>query len=232
MDGLLLELISSRKHYRRFVEWQKQLQNLQILASGTFLTLEETQNRIVLSGNICPDETFYSVRAEGIVSKDDGSKLKGLSINQLCIGVAADKKNSVILLEGTGKPSQKKALEAFQSHIEHGARLIHDDGNPHRRLADKLSLKSTAYSSRHLKGLPDNENPMNPVNRVHAILKNFLNSHSGFKSEDIQGYPNLFSFVTNPPTELLGKVERVVGLGFQNPKLLRYIGFYSANTEL
>jgi transposase-like protein len=196
-----------------------------------FLTIEETQNKIVLSGNIWLEETFYSVRGEDIVRKDDGSKLKGLSINQICIGVATDKKNSVILLEGTGKPSQKKTLEAFQGHIEHGAHLIHDDDNSHKRLVDKLSLKSTVYSSKYLKGLPDNENPMNPVNRVHAILKNFLNSHSGFKREDIQGYLNLFSFVTNPPPELLKKVEHVIDLGFQNPKLLRYRDFYEANTE-
>jgi hypothetical protein len=93
-------------------------------------------------------------------------------------------------------------------------------------------LQSEVHLSKSLKGLPDNENPMNPVNRVHAILKNFLNSHSGFKREDMQGYLNLFAFVTNQPTELLEKVERVINLGFQNPRLLRYREFYTANTNV
>ncbi|GHU71616.1 hypothetical protein AGMMS49992_05960 [Clostridia bacterium] len=88
------------------------------------------------------------------------------------------------------------------------------------------------YPSKTLKGLPDNENPMNSVNRVHAILKNFLNSHGGFKREDIQGYLNLFAFVSNHPTELLEKVELVINLGFQNPRLLRYRYFYGSTTNV
>ena len=43
-----------------------------------------------------------------------------------------------------------------------------------------LSLKSVAYASSDLKRLTDKNNPMNPVNRTHAILKKFLNSHSNF----------------------------------------------------
>jgi len=197
-----------------------------------FMTLEGVQENVVLSGKIWLDETFYSVRAEDIVRKADGAKLSGLSINQLCIGVATNKKQSVLVLEGAGKPSQKKTLEAFEKHIEPGSILIHDDDNSHRRLVKKLSLESEVYPSKSLKGLPDNENPLNPVNRVHAILKNFLNSHSGFKRNDMQNYLNLFAFVTNPPNELLEKVDLVINLGFQNPKLLRYRDFYAVKSDV
>jgi hypothetical protein len=48
----------------------------------------------------------------------------------------------------------------------------------------------------------------------------------------MQGYLNLFAFISNPPTELLEKVELVINLGFQNPKLLRYREFYGRNTCL
>lgn len=197
-----------------------------------FLTIERVQEEVILSGSVWLDETFYSVRSEDIVRKDNGNKLKGLSINQLCIGVATDKKNSVLFLEGAGKPSQKKTFEAFGKHIKQGALLIHDGDNSHNRLIKKLSLQSEVHLSKSLKGLPNNENPMNPVNRVHAILKNFLSSHSGFKREDMQGYLNLFAFVTNQPTELLEKVERVINLGFQNPRLLRYREFYATNADV
>jgi hypothetical protein len=194
------------------------------------LTLEGVQDDIVLSGKVWLDETFYSVRAEDIVRKENGDLLRGLSVNKICIGVATDKENTVLLVEGTGKPSQSKTMEAFRKHIKCGSHLIHDDDNSHRRLVKELSLGSTVYPSKTLKGLPDNENPMNPVNRVHAILKNFLNSHSGFKREDMQNYLNLFAFVSNTPVELLEKVELVINLGFKNPKLLRYRDFYSSNT--
>jgi transposase-like protein len=195
-----------------------------------FLILKSIQDDIVLSGKIWFDETFYTVRSEDIVRKDNGNKLRGLSINQICIGVATDKVRSVLLVEGTGKPSQKKIFTAFGGHIERGATLIHDKESAHRKLVEKLELKSIAYASIDLKKFPDRDNPLNPVNRLHAILKSFLNSHSGFDRQYIQDYLNLFAFVSNPPHEMLEKVEKIINLAFQNPRLLRYRDFYGANT--
>ncbi len=196
-----------------------------------FLTLDGIQDNIVLSGDIWLDETFYSVRSEDIVRKENGDKLKGLSINQLCIGVATDKKRSIFMLEGIGKPSQKKTLETFTGHIAQGSHIIHDGDSAHNKLIRQLSLKSTVHPSKTTKRLPDNENPLNPINRVHAILKSFLNAHSGFNRDDLQGYLNLFAFVTNPPDELLEKVELVINLGFQNPKCY-CSGLYKINKTI
>jgi len=91
-----------------------------------FLTLESVQNSIVLAGCVWLDETFYSVRSENIIRKEGGDKLRGVSRNQICIGVATDKQHTIFLVEGAGKPSQKKTLEAFRGHIEPGSTLIHD----------------------------------------------------------------------------------------------------------
>jgi transposase-like protein len=195
-----------------------------------FLTLEDVQESIVLSGKVWLDETYHSVRSEDIIRKDNGDKLRGLSQNQICIGVATDKCYTVLVVEGTGKPSQKKTSEAFRNHIEKGSMLIHDKETAHRRLVKELSLKSTAFSSKELKGLPDKENPMNPVNRVQNILKRFLNSHSGFDRKELQNWLNLFAFISNPPNDFLEKVDLIVNLAFQNPKLLRYRDFYAANS--
>lgn len=79
--------------------------------------------------------------------------------------------------------------------------------------------------------MPDIENSMNPVNHAHAILKKSLNSHSGFNSDDLQGYLNLFAFITNSPVEMLEKVELVVSLAFLYPKSLRYRDFYGVNAD-
>jgi transposase-like protein len=194
-----------------------------------FLTLETVQNDMVLRDKVWLDETFYTVRTEDIVRHADGSKLKGLSRNQICIGVATDKKNTLFLIEGTGKPSQKKTLSTFVDHIEPGSTLIHDRDSAHKKLVEALALNSIAYASGDLKGLPDKDNPMNPVNRAHAILKRFLYAHSGFDRGNLQGYLNLFAFVTNPPNDLLEKVELVVQSAFNNPKLLRFRDFYPTN---
>jgi hypothetical protein len=109
--------------------------------------------------------------------------------------------------------------------------LIHDDEFAHRKLVKELNLESVVYASKDIKGLPDKKNPLNPVNRVHAVLKRFLFAHSGFNRDDIQGYLNLFAFVTNPPNDLLEKVELIVKLAFENPRLLRYRDFYGVKSD-
>ena len=197
-----------------------------------FLTLETVQNSVILRDHVWLDETFYRVRSEDIVRNANGKKLRGLSQNQICIGVATDKKNTLFLVEGTGKPSQKKSFEAFGSHIERGSTLYHDKESAHAKLVCKLSLNSITYASSDLKGLADKDNPMNPVNRAHAVLKMFLNTHGGFIRDDMQGFLNLFAFVTNPPFDLLEKVELVIKTAFMNPKILRYRDFFSAKSGI
>jgi len=190
-----------------------------------FLTLENIQDTVVLSDCVWFDETYYSVRTEDIVRKDNNDKLRGLSQNQICIGVATDKERAVFLVVGNGQPSQKKIFETFRNHIKPGSILIHDEDLAHAKLVKELSLDSRTYSSEELKGLEDKDNPLNPVNRCHHILKSFLNAHSSFDRDYLQGYLNLFAFVTNPPVEMLEKVELVIKLAFQNPKLLRFRDF-------
>lgn len=56
---------------------------------------------------------------------------------------------------------------------------------------------------------------MNLVNRAHDILKKFLDAHSGFNRDEMQNYLNQFSFVTNPPKDLLENVEVFIDLHFK-----------------
>ena len=187
-----------------------------------FLTLDGYQNDIVLSGNVWLDETYYAVIMRDRERDENGNLLRGLSRNQICIGVATDKTQSVCFMEGYGKPSQKNCYQTFVNHILPGSTLIHDKETTHKKLVEKLSLKSIAYASKDLKKLADSENPLDPVNRIHYLLKMFLNSHSGFTRNDLQGYLNLYAFTINPSSEPLKKVEKILDLVFQKPKSLRY----------
>ena len=187
-----------------------------------FLALQGSQDNIVLSGTVWLDETYYSVLMRDRERNSDGNLLRGISRNQICIGVATDKKHTLCLVEGFGKPSQKSSYQTFKSHIAPGSKLIHDKEPTHRRLVEKLSLQSKSYASKDLKRLPDSENPLNPVNRIHSLLKMFLNAHSGFNRDDLQSYLDLYAFVINPPAEHLEKVEKIIKMVFENPKMLRY----------
>ena len=194
------------------------------------LVPETYQQSIVLKDKIRFDENFYTVRSEDVVRTEDGNKLPGLSSNQLCIGVACDKSNTLCVFEGFGKPTQKSTYEAFKDNIEAGAIIIHDKDNAHKKPVDKLQLKSEAYDSKELKRLSDKDNPLDRVNRMHFFLKSFLYAHRSFDRGKIQGFLNLFSFVMNPPANHLEKAEKVIDLAFQIPKSLRYRDFYAAKS--
>ena len=196
-----------------------------------FLVLEGVQDSIILSGTVWLDETYYRVRSGDVLHNEDGGKLRGISKNQIRIGVATDKVNTLFLVEGTGKPPQKTTYETFGNRIMTKSKLIHDKEAAHKKLVRELELTSVSYASKDLKVLLDKDNPLYPVNRAHAIMKMFLNSHSGFNRRDLQGYLNLFSLITNPPDEMLEKVEMVIILAFSNPKTLRYRDFYNVNVD-
>ncbi len=100
--------------------------------------------------------------------------------------------------------------------------MIHDKETTHWKLVEELRLNNICYSSKEMKGLADSENPLNPVNRVHCLLKMLLNAHSEFNREDLQNYLNLYSFVINPPNDHLEKVEELIKMFFENPKSLKY----------
>lgn len=193
-----------------------------------FLVLESYQSNLKLSDTVWLDETFYSLRNENITRTEEGSKLRGLSSNQMCIGVACDKSRTLCIFEGYGKPSQKKTYESFKDNIAVGSTLIHDKENARRKLVKELCLSSIAHDSGKIKLLSDKDNPLRRVNHIHYLFKNFLYAHTSFNRDKLQGYLNLFSFVMNPPVNHLEKVEIMLDLAFQNPKTLRYRDFYNA----
>ena len=192
-----------------------------------FLVLESYQNGLVLGGKVWFDETFYSVRGGDIERRGDGKKLRGLSANQMCIGVACNESRALCLFEGYGKPSQKGTYELFGGHIAAGSTLVHDSEKAHKKLVKELRLDSIAYDSHEIKRLPDRDNPLGRVNRIHFLLKSFLHAHTSFDRAKIQGYLNLFTFVANPPSDHLEKLEILLDLAFRFPKSLRYRDFFA-----
>jgi hypothetical protein len=177
------------------------------------------------------DETYYSVMLKDAVLNEDGTRPRGLSKNKICIGVATDKKNTVIIAEGYGKPSQKMSYEAFINHIEPRSILVHDKESTHGKLVKELDLVSEAYSSQELNGLEDLDNPLDPVNNIHYPVKRFLYAHGGFRRSQVQSYLNLYSFILNPPSDKLEKVDKLLNLAFENPKLLRFRDRYTVNRD-
>jgi transposase-like protein len=109
-----------------------------------FLLLKNYQNDIILKHKVLIDETYYRVIKRDIVKVDNKMK-RGLSENQICIGIGCDENRFYCHIEGYGKPSMNKTLDTFINHIEKESELIHDDEKSHNKLVEKLSLKSTSF---------------------------------------------------------------------------------------
>ena len=196
-----------------------------------FIALKNYQEGIILQGDVWLDETYYSLMLRDRHRNEDGSYPRGLSKNKICIGVATDKKWTVCFVEGASKPSKAESFQTFASHIKSGSTLFHDMDNSHSELIEKPGLNSIEYDSSTLKGLDDEENPLDPVNNIHDLLKRFLHAHSGFSRSDLQGYLNLFAFTMNPPSEHVLKVDELLNLAFDTHEMLRYREFYKVKSK-
>ncbi len=193
--------------------------------------LEGVQDGVVLSGDVQIDEKFYPVaRADQELGKG-GTRLRGLSRNQLCIAVGRAAGSSVFVEAGRGKPSKARVWDAYGPHIAEGSHLIHDMERSHAVLVEKLGLRSTAYSSKEISKLPDKDNPLHDVNRLCFLLELFLNSHSGFGRERLGGYLDLFHVMMNPPADKMEKAALVLNRAMSIPKSLAFRESYNKKTR-
>lgn len=188
-----------------------------------FLVLRGYQNDIVLSGNVYIDETYWSVICSDVQLKQDGTEYRGVSRNQICIGIGCDSNGRLVCFaEGTGHTSFKRTWEAFGNHIKPESKLIHDKEHCHDILVEKLNLESISYDSASLKKMDDKDNPLNRVNKACFMLKRFLQSHTGFDRDYLQDYLNLFAFIVNPPKTKPEKVRNFMEMAITRKIVLRY----------
>jgi hypothetical protein len=125
-----------------------------------FAVLEGIQDGVVLTGRVQIDETFYPVPIAEEVSVD-GKRLRGLSRNKICIAVGCDDfGRSFYARAGLGKPSTKRAMEAYGPHIRNGSLLIHDMEKARRKLVQELELKEEVHNSKLISKLDDSKNPL------------------------------------------------------------------------
>ena len=76
-------------------------------------------------------------------------------------------------------------------HIKPGSHLIHDKERSHGVLIRRLNLTQEVYKTKDTGNLKDEDNPLDPINKIHALSKRFMKSHGGYKREDLQDWMNL-----------------------------------------
>lgn len=89
-------------------------------------------------------------------------------------------------------------------------------------LVERLGLKNEVYDSSKLKELPDSNNPLEPINRLHDMLTKFMANHGGFDRREIQDWLNLFWFISNGPKDKYDKVLLFLKMAIQKRCMVRY----------
>ena len=85
-----------------------------------------------------------------------------------------------------------------------------------------MNLVNQQYNSDDLKKLDDNNNPLRPINHQCDLLRQFLNAHSGFDREDLQGYLNLYCFMNSGDRDKLKKVNALLEMALTTKVTLKY----------
>lgn len=184
----------------------------------------------MLNNKVYIDEIFYSVIKNDIETKDE-KNLRGLSHNQHCIGIGYYGSNIIAIVEGLGKTSTDLTWNTFATHIKEGSKIIHDDEKSHRKLVKDLKLDDENYSSHYLKNLTDKENPLRPINHQCDLIRQFLNTHSGFDREDLQDYLNLYCFMNSKPKNKVKKFNILLELVLPTKVSLKYIELFDTKKK-
>ena len=187
-----------------------------------FIVLRFYQDSILLGDFVFIDETYLSEKRSKVIKTQGGKRLRGLSKNQRCIYCATDGDSAVLIVGGAGKPSTKAATEAYSPHIQGFSHIVHDGEKAHSRLILETGSTETVIPTWMTKGVEDERNPMEPINRVHRFFKKFLSRHVGLERSALQDWANLFSFIWNGPSEAKIKAMIFISMAVKLPGKLRY----------
>lgn len=179
-----------------------------------FEILMNYQDNIHLSGRVYLDETYFKV----VKSKRDG-KLKS---HLICVLVACDKNNVLIINENIRKENELKTLELLKNRIETKSTLVHDGNFSHNLLIEKLNLYSEVHPVKETRKLEGKNNPLYPVNNIHSLMKKFIERKDAFSRERLQDWCNLFSFIVNPPKNRYKKILIFIEKAIKHKKIMRF----------
>ena len=180
--------------------------------SKVFAVLRGIQRDVVLKGVVHADEKLFDApnsakekaRRKGKRARGDGC--------QYYVATATDGRSAFFLVMGRSRPSDKACMRTYGKHIAECSLLIHDGEPSHNSFIDALALRSEVHTSAETKGLPDSENPMDPINDIHDKMEKFMAAHPGYDRARLQDWMNLFWFMWCVPGDKMDKVKAFIKL--------------------
>jgi len=185
-----------------------------------FAALTSWQSSITLSGDVYIDEKHLAVAHSEIELRPDGKRYRGLSRNQWCVAVAlGPEKKTMAIVEGRGKSSSAKVLDAFKDHIKPGSTLIHDLDFSHYELIARLKLADQGEKAIYRF---DCQSGLDPINAYCSNMEDFVRLHRGMNKHRLQDWTDLFAFKFGCPGNALQKAEKPLDLLLKCKEIVRY----------
>lgn len=190
--------------------------------SKVFEALKGYQDGIVLAGRVYIDEAFFEPIHSQRPRQPDGLLVRGYGDRRIGVCCGTDGAKSFLIVAGEGRISREQFVAVYGPHIKKGSTLVHDGDVNHRALVAAKSLKSEVHLSEDTRGMPDSENPLDPINEVHYLAKRFMGSHGAFDRGSLQDWMNLIAFILNPPSDKGEKVLLLIKMMMKCRKTMRY----------
>ena len=148
------------------------------------------------------DETYVIESQKGVKCTErkprrhgEGASKRGLSNEQYCVCVAADRNENVFAVcVNRAKPSGDDLVNALGSHIVPQSVLLCDGAASYNKLADSLDCKKVELISHESY---DRIYHLNTVNSLHSRIKKMLRQFRGVSSKYLNRYLALFTIIAS-----------------------------------
>lgn len=155
------------------------------------LSLE--MNDAILSGIVHIDETLYPVVHKSPNNKkEDVPSKRGMSSQKINVTCAIDNSgNTILSVVDRGRVTSKSLISVYDNLIAEDSIVVSDSLRSYHQLMSYLNVDWKKIPSKK-KSL--GEYNLDPINRLHALLKDFTYKYKGISIKYLQGYLALFQF--------------------------------------
>lgn len=160
--------------------------------------LNKRMNTEILEGEVYLDETLIPV-----VHKDNNpatpnkseEKKRGMSDQKVNVTCAIDQNNKTIMrVVDTGRVTSKSLIKTYDGKLKQGSIVISDSCRSYHKLMRHLDIVWKKIPS---KKKSVEHYTLDPINHLHANIKDFLLKYKGVSIKYLQGYIALFELQRN-----------------------------------
>lgn len=160
--------------------------------------LNQLMNKEVLDDTVHLDETLYPVvHKNKNKEKEDIPKKRGMSSQKVNVTCALDTNgNTILKVVDRGRVTSDSLIKVYDGMIKKGCIVVSDSLRSYHKLMKHLEIDWKKIPSKK-KSL--GEYTLEPINSLHALLKDFTYKYKGISIKYLQGYLALFDFQRKHP---------------------------------